>query len=273
MLVEGLDSQLLIITTNIWADFLDTQMQKIEDFSNKKSLTEKYEKLFKIENLKNETRKKHLKALRIFSDFLEENEIISENFARKIKPPRVQQQLAKPLEDYEINQIFQAINHHYTWFLKERNTIIIKTFLNTGLRLMELLSLEKTDFSKNRIFVKNGKWWKDRIIYLEESFSKELKNFLQKYPSIYIFTNIRKQKLSESGLKRLFEKIKKYTKNPNIHPHRLRHTYATKLIENWVNIGIVKEQMGHTNISTTNRYIGVRDKHREEIMKIMKIEF
>lgn len=98
---------------------------------NKKSILEKYEKLFQIENIKNETRRKHLKALRIFSDFLEEQEIISENFSRKIKPPRVPQQLAKPLEDQEINEIFRAINQRYTGFLYERNTMIIKTFLNT----------------------------------------------------------------------------------------------------------------------------------------------
>lgn len=102
----------------------------IDDFYDKKTLLKKYERLF-VRDIKNETRKKHLKALRVFSDFLEENEIISENFARKIRPPRVSKQLPKPIEDSEIEDIYRAIRLRYSGFLEERNVMIIKTFLST----------------------------------------------------------------------------------------------------------------------------------------------
>lgn len=250
--------------------FFEYTGAKIEDFKNKKDLLHKYEQLFQIESIKNETRKKHLKTLRIFSDFLEENEIIENNFSRKIKPPRVPKILPKPLEDEEINKIFESINEIFTGFLAERNTMIIKTFLNTGVRLSELINLKQTDISQDKIFIKNGKWAKDRYIYISENFSQELHDFCKKYPHGYIFYGQQfKKKLGETGLKRLFEKLKEYTKIENLHAHRLRHTYATKIIEKWVDIGVLKEQMGHADISTTNKYIAVSNAHRKKVMEVL----
>ena len=270
---RGVDTSTLDYYHNYMDRFFRYTGAKIDDFCDRKKLLNQYEKLYKIESIKNETRKKHLKVLRMFLDFLEENEIITENIARKIKPPRVPRALPRPLEDHEINKIFDIINTRYTGFLRDRNEMIIKTFLNSGLRLMELLNLQKNDIVGNRLFVRAGKGDKDRLIYLTEEFAKEIEKYKNTYPSSNIFTNIRGGDLGESGLKRLFENIKKYTKNPTITAHRLRHTYATKLMENGVDAGVIKEQMGHADISTTNRYIGVRDAHRQKVMEVLRMEF
>lgn len=73
--------------------------------------------------------------------------------------------------------------------------------------------------------------------------------------------------MSESWIKKIFDEIKKIANIKILHPHRLRHTYASKMIEQWIDIAVVKEQMWHTNIATTNRYIVVRDSHRKEVIQ------
>ena len=90
--------------------------------------------------------------------------------------------------------------------------------------------------------------------------------------SEYLFFSQRKQKLTKSWVRKIFEEIKKFSGLKNIYPHRLRHTYASRMIEQWIDIAVVKEQMWHTNISTTNRYIAVRDSHRMQAIQKLKFE-
>lgn len=101
------------------------------DFGNVKNFTKKYEKLFSIETIKNETRKKFLKISRLFADFLIENEIIFENAPRKIKPPKITKPLPEFFEKNDLEKIFTIISANYSGFLAERNILIIKTLLNT----------------------------------------------------------------------------------------------------------------------------------------------
>ena len=70
-----------------------------------------------------------------------------------------------------------------------------------------------------------------------------------------------------ANFKKIFDEIKKIANIKILHPHRLRHTYASKMIEQWIDIAVVKEQMWHTNIATTNRYIAVRDSHRKKVIQ------
>lgn len=101
---------------------------------------------------------------------------------------------------------------------------------------------------------------------MDKIFAEKLQNFIKKYPQRYLFANIRGQKLGESGLKNIFSKIKKHINEP-IYAHRFRHTYATILMEKGIDIGIIKEQLGHSDISTTNKYIKIRDNHRKKILQ------
>lgn len=83
------------------------------------------------DTLCNESKKKHLKCARRFSDFLLEEGVIAENVARKIKPPKVQMSLPIPIEDEEINDMFMAIKRRWCGALAYRNEMIVRTLLNT----------------------------------------------------------------------------------------------------------------------------------------------
>lgn len=123
--------QTLFYYQEYMARFFRYTHAKFSDFGDKKLFTKAYERLFLIDSICNETRKKHLKVARIFADFLIENDIITNNAPRQIKPPKVTKPLPKPLEDNEIQGIYQVIRFRYSGFLAERNIMIIKTFLNS----------------------------------------------------------------------------------------------------------------------------------------------
>lgn len=237
-----------------------------KDFWNQKNFSKSYEKLFKIETIKNETRKKFLKISRLFGDFLIENEIIKYNAPRATKLPKTTTPLPVPMEENMLHKIKEIIQNSYSWYLQERNVMIFESLLHTGARKMELLNMKQKHIFKDKIFIKWGKWNKDRYIYLDHEFSQKLQNFIKKYPWEYLFASTRGEKLGESWIKNIFLKIKSHIQEP-IYAHRFRHTYATILMEKWVDIWIIKEQLGHADISTTNKYIRIRDEHRKKILE------
>lgn len=249
--------------------FFQYTWSKVSDFWDLKKFRERYNRIIDRESLCNESKKKHLKCARIFADFLIQEEIIKYNAPRDIKPPRVQTSLPIPVEDENIDTIFSAINRRWSWFLRERNTMIINLFLYTGLRRGELLSLRREHINEERIFVRSWKWNKDRTVYIPQHFSSLLDDYMRKTHGVseYLFFTGQSEKMSESTIKRVFQEIKKITKIEKLYPHKLRHTYATRMLEQNIDLAVVRDQMGHASISTTNRYIAVRDKHRREAVQ------
>lgn len=242
---------------------------KVSDYWNLKKFKDRYYIIIDRPSLSNESKKKHLKCARIFSDFLVEEEIIEINAPRLITPPKVQTKLPIIIEDEEIKDVFSAINKRWIWFLNLRNSILIETFLYSGLRRNELINLKRENILNSKIFVKSGKWNKDRVIYIPDHFYKKIIEYIKitNWVSEYLFFSQRKEKMSESWIKKIFDEIKKIANIKILHPHRLRHTYASRMIEQGIDIAVVKEQMWHTNIATTNRYIAVRDSHRKEVIQ------
>ena len=242
---------------------------KVSDYWNLKKFKDRYYIIIDRPSLSNESKKKHLKCARIFSDFLVEEEIIEINAPRLITPPKVQTKLPIVIEDEEIKDVFSAINKRWIWFLNLRNSILIETFLYSGLRRNELINLKRENILDSKIFVKSGKWNKDRVIYIPEHFYKKIIEYMKitNWVSEYLFFSQRKEKMSESWIKKIFDEIKKIANIKILHPHRLRHTYASRMIEQGIDIAVVKEQMWHTNIATTNRYMAVRDSHRKKVIQ------
>ncbi|PZM85558.1 hypothetical protein DLH72_02090 [Candidatus Gracilibacteria bacterium] len=252
--------------------FLQYTEAKISDYGNLKKFRERYYIIIDRPSLSNESKKKHLKCARIFADFLIEEEKIEINAPRLISPPKVQTRLPIIVEDEEINSVFYTIDKRWSGFLHLRNSILVETFLYTGLRRNELLNLKRENIFENKIFVNSGKGGKDRSIYIPDHFYEKLIEYIKVTSGVseYLFYSVRKGKLSKSGIKKIFDEIKKKAGIKVLHPHRLRHTYASRMIEQGIDIAVVKEQMGHANISTTNRYIAVRDSHRKAVIQNLK---
>lgn len=215
------------------------------------------------------TKKKYIIVLQIFSDFLLKKKIIEVNHARELMIPRVQTRLPIALSCDEVEQIRAYIVDIWSETVAERNRMILDTFLHTGLRRSELASLEVRDFMIDRIIVREWKWGKDRVIFLPDQFARRLERWTFEQnlgKKDHLFHSHSGGPLSERTFHTIFSRIsKKMWKH--IYPHMLRHTYASRCIESGIDIYTLQQQMGHSDITTTSKYIYLNDSARLRTMQ------
>ncbi|MBR5503912.1 MAG: tyrosine-type recombinase/integrase [Methanobrevibacter sp.] len=195
--------------------------------------------------------------------FLEFNEIY---FLDDIRNPKRTKSLPKSLNEKEVKNLIEAvrIEEDDTPFKKKskrRDKLILTLLYSTGLRISELVKLLKKDidFDERTIRVR-GKGDKDRIVLFDENTKELLIDYIDNYQSDseYIFTNKNGNKLTPRYVQMM---IKKYAKEAGITkkvtPHVLRHSFATHLLKNGVDIRVIQQLLGHSSLSTTQIYTNV----------------
>ena len=175
---------------------------------------------------------------------------------KEIKIPKREKKMPSVLTRDEIKRLIEAARNR-------KSRIIIKLLYSTGLRVSELINLEKKDLevSEKIGWVRKGKGAKDRIFILPESMSEEIGEILKKEPEnkrVFPVTVRAIQKAVKNAARR--SGIQK-----KISPHTLRHSYATHLLESGVDIRKIQELLGHSNLQTTQIYTHVST---EELKKI-----
>jgi len=132
----------------------------------------------------------------------------------------------------------------------------------SGLRISELLSLRKTDIlsEKNIIFVRSGKGKKDRITIFAENLKKIYHLYLEKYkPNYWLFEGIHRNKYSSTSVSKILKRsAKKVGINQNVTPHMLRHSFATHMLEQGVDLRYIQSVLGHGSSKTTEIYTRVK---------------
>jgi site-specific recombinase XerD len=155
----------------------------------------------------------------------------------------------------ELKELFKAPE-----LLKHR--IVLTLMYSAGLRGQEVINLKISDidFERMTIHIRQSKYKKDRIVPLSPTMSIGLKKYLSvEHPDIWLFNGKKLgSKYSERGLSWVMrEALKKTTISKKVNLHSLRHTYATHLLEEGVNIVTLKELLGHSQITTTMIYLHV----------------
>ncbi|MBN2127550.1 MAG: tyrosine-type recombinase/integrase [Candidatus Diapherotrites archaeon] len=145
---------------------------------------------------------------------------------------------------------------------KGRNRLIVKLLYSSGLRVSELTKLKTEDINlKEKIArVKSGKGNKDRVIILSEKWCKEIKKYIdsKKIKSVFVFSKKNGTPLSTDSIERIIRiATKKAGIEKHVTPHKLRHSFATHLLEAGENIRKIQELLGHSNLSTTQIYTHV----------------
>ena len=192
--------------------------------------------------------------------FLEFNNIY---FLEDIKNPKRTKSLPKSLNEKEVHDLLEAvtINENDTPFKQRRDKVILTLLYSTGLRISELVKLLKRDidFDERTIRVR-GKGDKDRIVLFDEHTKELLLAYLEedKHKSEYIFINKNGNPLTPRYVQMM---IKKYAEAAGIKkkvtPHVLRHSFATHLLKNGVDIRVIQQLLGHSSLSTTQIYTSV----------------
>ena len=202
-----------------------------------------------------------VRALRAFFSWLHRQGYTEENKLKGVRPPKVQSKVIDILTDSEIADVFAALN---TGALSgARSAAIFSLMLDTGLRLSEVVSLKFRDVHLEERYVKVlGKGNKERIVafglachrsliqyayhFREESDEVEAEEFIlcvDGYP------------MSSDGLRSLIERISQSSGVPRMHPHLLRHTYATRFLLNGGDVFLLKQNLGHTTLAMVEKYV------------------
>lgn len=150
-----------------------------------------------------------------------------------------------------------------------RNQALLEVLYGTGIRVSECanLTVDAVDFQASVLLV-HGKGNKDRYVpfgsfaqdalkdYLENSRALLMTKYQKKHP--YVFVNHHGEQITPTGIEYVLNQlIKKSSLNAEIHPHMLRHTFATHLLNNGADMRTVQELLGHANLSTTQIYAHV----------------
>ncbi len=155
------------------------------------------------------------------------------------------------LSNQEVHEILNSISN-------EKHKLLVAMAYGAGLRVSEVISLKLRDLDLLglTIHIKNAKGQKDRISVLPEKLKDVLeKNNKTKSPNDYIFINRKGGKLNARTAQKVFKNaIKKAGIKKDASFHSLRHSFATHLLENGVNIRYIQELLGHQNIRTTQTY-------------------
>ena len=231
---------------------------------------------------KQKTVKRKIASIKAFYNYLEETEIIAESPFRKIKVkfketvtlPRI-----IPREEIEklLNHMYQCLNENDKASRKFmlRDVAEIEVFFATGARVYEISNIRDDSINLNTGLIRlMGKGGKERYVQISNTSILEV---LKKYydeneqsikKSGYFFVNNRESRYTEQSIRLM---LKKYTKQAgierNITPHMFRHSFATYLIEEGVDVSCVQQILGHSSIKTTQIYIHIAAKKQAEILK------
>ncbi|MBZ0110865.1 MAG: tyrosine recombinase XerC [Thermoanaerobaculia bacterium] len=189
------------------------------------------------------------------------------NPAVRVRTPKVDQRLPRHLRPLEVDAILQAAAGEEP--LQRRDNAILELLYATGLRVGELVSLEWTDIDLNsRVLRVVGKGNKERMVPFGEPAQLSLRRWFQSWDSLRgeatdatrepVFLNYRGGRLSARSVRRIVDRhVEGAALAAGVHPHTLRHSFATHLLEAGADLRTIQEMLGHSSLSTTQRYTHV----------------
>ena len=190
-------------------------------------------------------------------------EIFKRNVNLKhLYPQRKEDRLPKFLTKNEVKKVLEAT-------LNIKHKAILTTIYSCGLRLSELIELKISDIKteENILLVRQGKGNKDRVVTLSSKLIELLREYYKMYkPKVYLFEGSRGGKYSKRSVQQIMKySVEKSGINSPATVHSLRHSYATHLLESGIDIRIIKELLGHSNIKTTEIYTHITDVNKNKI--------
>jgi len=214
-----------------------------------------------------------LSALKSFFRFLEKEKYLVSNPTDNIESPQVVRRLPRVLSVSEVEKLLDQPNPLTVRGIRDR--AMLELMYATGLRVSELIALQVDDVNLAAGYVRClGKGRKERIVpvnqtsvfwverYITRSRNQLVKNPLERT----LFVNARGKKLSRQGFWKILNGYARQAGiEKEIHPHTLRHSFATHLLENGADLRAVQEMLGHADISTTQIYTHLTKSRLKEV--------
>lgn len=210
-----------------------------------------------------------LSTIRSFKDFLKNNGI---KFTMDIQSPRIDKKLPITLS---VDEIFYLLDNlklqDMPTKLPHRNKAIFEIIYATGIRCSEVVNIKMHEISfESKIIKIMGKGRKERMVLFGNKAKQSVTNYLEKErPQLllhednnFLFLNKAGGKLTTRSVQRIFEMFRRLLKvNRKLTPHKIRHSFATHLLCEGVDLRIIQELLGHKTIATTEIYTHVTSQH------------
>lgn len=190
------------------------------------------------------------------------SEVLKKKVLSGIKPPKPEKKLPVVLTKGEIKRMLAATPN-------PKHRLLIKFIYGSGLRVSESIALmvNDLDFNENMGIVRSGKGKKDRNIIIPRQLAEELRSYLnqRKGNSPYLF-GIRDRHLSKRQAQKIVSNAAKRAEiKKRVFCHALRSSFATHLLESGTDIRIIQELLGHSNLSTTQKYTKVSNEQLKKV--------
>ncbi|MBN2459711.1 tyrosine-type recombinase/integrase [Candidatus Woesearchaeota archaeon] len=190
------------------------------------------------------------------------NQVLGKGFLG-IKTPKITRNPPAVLSKDEIKRLIDAC-------LNDKSRLLVQLLYSSGLRVSECLNLrvEDVDFSEKVCIVKQGKGRKDRATLLSDALAASIRAFMEKekLSSGMVFSGKKRGSLTARNVQKIVSGaarragIKKV-----VTPHKLRHSFATHLLDSGVSIRVIQELLGHSNLQTTQIYTQVSKEHLRNV--------
>lgn len=254
---------------NQFVEYLDKE--KISDWPEDPLVIDSYLAKQRDEGKKTSTISRGITTLRRFYRYLLRQHILVVDPLIQIDTPKQEKRLPLALSQKEVSELLAQPNLNTATGLRDR--AILELLYATGMRVSELINLKETDLHTDlKIIRVLGKGSKERLVPATDfalnwvdKYLKEVRDpaLLKKGVACdFLFLNNRAGQLTRQAV---WQSIKKYSKlariDKDITPHTLRHTFATHLLENGADLRVVQEILGHSDISTTQIYTNLSQKH------------
>lgn len=219
--------------------------------------------------------KRRLCALRHFYKYMVRREMVRDNPFVFVSSPKTERTLPKFLYKDQVREILDE-NKKRDDLLAYRDQAILSTLYYSGIRASELVSLELQSVSLPRRTLRVlGKGNKERIVPISEECKKDIETYMKttrtelasrnKEGTKVLFLNDHGNRLTTRGLEYILDQIEQKTGSfVGLHPHILRHSFATHLLENGADLRIIQELLGHESLNTTQVYTHVTEESMKE---------
>ncbi len=225
--------------------------------------------------LSNTSFSRNLSAIKSFYRYLNQYEGIESNPVRSFHGGKNQRKLPEYLSFDQMESILNTFD--LTDPLQIRNRCILETIYACGLRVSEVTGLlvENVNLSQSFLIVL-GKESKERMVpfyprcgELLDYYLKEVRDdLLNGKPSPYVFVSKNGRSISQRYVQMICDEAAKNAGiYMHVHPHMIRHSFATHMVDNGADLRVVQELLGHANISTTQIYTHVSEDHLKKVVE------
>ena len=216
-----------------------------------------------------------ISSVKSFFRWLENEEIIKNSAVISFSPPKIPKSIPKAVDEEIAVDILEEIkNFAKKSWLGKRDVAIFTLIYGCGLRISEALSLTKSDLTNGEFITIKGKGNKERLVPLLPIITEKIEDYLSACPykvknDEELFLGARGEVVNPGVIQRQLRKLRAYLNLPDsVTPHALRHSFATHLLAAGGDLRTIQELLGHSSLSTTQRYTEVDiEKIRQEHSK------